>query len=173
MLVQCSLNGEDPYWGRIVSESGSAGVAFDIDRVVGGLRRHRGVRRRRGSRRTTAQPSTAHMAGRHIELVVRPPLGGRLGRRLGHRPGLWLHRREPDHLVTTPNEISLEGAPLVSPGPKRRRPRTRPPSWWRHCHTSDASGARSSWSSTAAMPSTARPRAVPTTRWPRSPRTWC
>jgi glutamate N-acetyltransferase/amino-acid N-acetyltransferase len=33
MLVQCSLNGEDPYWGRVVSELGSAGVAFDIDTV--------------------------------------------------------------------------------------------------------------------------------------------
>jgi glutamate N-acetyltransferase / amino-acid N-acetyltransferase len=33
MLVQCSLFGEDPYWGRIVSELGSAGVPFDLDRV--------------------------------------------------------------------------------------------------------------------------------------------
>ena len=32
-LVQCSLYGSDPYWGRIVSELGSAGVAFDPDRV--------------------------------------------------------------------------------------------------------------------------------------------
>jgi glutamate N-acetyltransferase/amino-acid N-acetyltransferase len=32
-LVKCSLNGEDPYWGRVVSELGSAGVAFDLDRV--------------------------------------------------------------------------------------------------------------------------------------------
>ena len=32
-LVQCSLHGGDPYWGRIVSELGSAGVAFDPDRV--------------------------------------------------------------------------------------------------------------------------------------------
>jgi glutamate N-acetyltransferase/amino-acid N-acetyltransferase len=32
-LVQCSLYGGDPYWGRIVSELGSAGVAFDPDRV--------------------------------------------------------------------------------------------------------------------------------------------
>ncbi|MHB1912068.1 MAG: bifunctional glutamate N-acetyltransferase/amino-acid acetyltransferase ArgJ [Acidimicrobiales bacterium] len=32
-LVQCSLHGGDPYWGRIVSELGSAGIAFDIDRV--------------------------------------------------------------------------------------------------------------------------------------------
>ncbi len=33
LLVKCSLNGGDPYWGRVVSELGSAGVAFDIDRV--------------------------------------------------------------------------------------------------------------------------------------------
>jgi glutamate N-acetyltransferase/amino-acid N-acetyltransferase len=33
LLVKCSLNGEDPYWGRVVSELGSAGVAFDPDRV--------------------------------------------------------------------------------------------------------------------------------------------
>ncbi len=33
MLVQCSLFGEDPYWGRIVSELGSAGTPFDIDRL--------------------------------------------------------------------------------------------------------------------------------------------
>lgn len=33
-LVKCSLYGEDPYWGRVVSELGSAGVAFDPDRVT-------------------------------------------------------------------------------------------------------------------------------------------
>jgi glutamate N-acetyltransferase/amino-acid N-acetyltransferase len=32
-LVKCSLNGEDPYWGRVVSELGSAGIAFDMDSV--------------------------------------------------------------------------------------------------------------------------------------------
>lgn len=32
-LVQCSMHGSDPYWGRVVSELGSAGVAFDPDRV--------------------------------------------------------------------------------------------------------------------------------------------
>jgi glutamate N-acetyltransferase/amino-acid N-acetyltransferase len=32
-LVKCSLNGEDPYWGRVVSELGSAGVGFDPDAV--------------------------------------------------------------------------------------------------------------------------------------------
>jgi len=33
-LVQCSLFGADPYWGRIVSELGSSGAAFDPDRVT-------------------------------------------------------------------------------------------------------------------------------------------
>lgn len=33
-LVKCSFYGEDPYWGRIVSELGSAGVEFDPDRVT-------------------------------------------------------------------------------------------------------------------------------------------
>jgi glutamate N-acetyltransferase/amino-acid N-acetyltransferase len=33
MLVQCSLFGEDPYWGRIISELGSAGTPFDPDGV--------------------------------------------------------------------------------------------------------------------------------------------
>src|SRR5438067_817166 len=32
-LVKCSLFGADPYWGRIISELGSAGVRFDPDRV--------------------------------------------------------------------------------------------------------------------------------------------
>jgi len=41
LLVKCSLNGQDPYWGRIVSELGSAGIDFDIDLVsvsYGGVR---------------------------------------------------------------------------------------------------------------------------------------
>lgn len=33
LLVKCSLYGQDPYWGRVVSELGSAGVGFDPDRV--------------------------------------------------------------------------------------------------------------------------------------------
>ncbi len=32
-LVKCSWYGQDPYWGRIASEAGSAGVAFDPDAV--------------------------------------------------------------------------------------------------------------------------------------------
>jgi len=32
-VVKCSLFGADPYWGRIVSELGSAGIDFDPTRV--------------------------------------------------------------------------------------------------------------------------------------------
>ena len=32
-LVKCSLNGEDPYWGRVLSELGSAGVSIEAGRV--------------------------------------------------------------------------------------------------------------------------------------------
>lgn len=32
-LVQCSLNGADPYWGRVLSELGASGAALEPDRV--------------------------------------------------------------------------------------------------------------------------------------------
>jgi glutamate N-acetyltransferase / amino-acid N-acetyltransferase len=74
VLVQCSLNGEDPYWGRVVSELGSAGVAFDIDRVsvaygdivvcAGGV-----------AVAHDAQAVATHMAGRHVEIVCDLGLG--------------------------------------------------------------------------------------------------
>ncbi len=33
LLVKCSLNGGDPYWGRVASDLGSAGIDFDMDRL--------------------------------------------------------------------------------------------------------------------------------------------
>jgi glutamate N-acetyltransferase/amino-acid N-acetyltransferase len=74
MLVQCSLFGEDPYWGRVVSELGSAGTPFDIDTVsvaYGGIVVCAGG---------VAAPHDeealkAHMAGRHIELTCDLGLG--------------------------------------------------------------------------------------------------
>ena len=33
-LVQCSFNGEDPYWGRVLSELGASGAVFDPERVT-------------------------------------------------------------------------------------------------------------------------------------------
>ncbi len=32
-LVQCSLNGDDPYWGRVISELGASGAFLDPERV--------------------------------------------------------------------------------------------------------------------------------------------
>ena len=32
-LVQCSLYGQDPYWGRVLSELGASGAVFDPERV--------------------------------------------------------------------------------------------------------------------------------------------
>jgi glutamate N-acetyltransferase/amino-acid N-acetyltransferase len=34
LLVKCSINGEDAYWGRVASDLGSSGVGFDMDRLV-------------------------------------------------------------------------------------------------------------------------------------------
>lgn len=34
LLVKCSLYGSDPYWGRILSDLGSCGVALDVDSVT-------------------------------------------------------------------------------------------------------------------------------------------
>ncbi|MDA8400426.1 MAG: bifunctional glutamate N-acetyltransferase/amino-acid acetyltransferase ArgJ [Actinomycetota bacterium] len=74
LLVKCSLNGEDPYWGRVVSELGSAGVAFDIDRVsvsYGGVVVCAGgvaVDHDRGAVRL-------HMSGREVEILCDLGLG--------------------------------------------------------------------------------------------------
>jgi glutamate N-acetyltransferase/amino-acid N-acetyltransferase len=67
MLVQCSLFGEDPYWGRIVSELGSAGTPFDIDAVsiaYGGIVVCAGG----VAAPHEADAVKAHLAGRHVEI---------------------------------------------------------------------------------------------------------
>jgi glutamate N-acetyltransferase/amino-acid N-acetyltransferase len=67
MLVQCSLFGEDPYWGRIVSELGSAGTPFDIDRVAvayGGT----AVCAAGIAVPHDEAAVAAHMAGRHVQI---------------------------------------------------------------------------------------------------------
>jgi len=71
-LVKCSLYGEDPYWGRVASELGSAGVAFDPDRVsiaYGGVV----VARDGVACDHDGGAVAAHLAGREVE--VRADLG--------------------------------------------------------------------------------------------------
>ncbi|MHB8682058.1 MAG: bifunctional glutamate N-acetyltransferase/amino-acid acetyltransferase ArgJ [Acidimicrobiales bacterium] len=81
-LVKCSLNGEDPYWGRIVSELGSAGVAFDLDRVTisyGGVVVCRGgVAAEHDSKQVAA-----HLADKHVEIRCDLGLGTGTGAVLG------------------------------------------------------------------------------------------
>ena len=74
LLVKCSFNGEDPYWGRVVSELATAGVAFDIDRVsvaYGGT-----VVCEAGIAKThDVEVLKAHMAQRHVTLECNLNLG--------------------------------------------------------------------------------------------------
>ena len=73
-LVQCSLFGEDPYWGRIVSELGSSGAAFDAGLVsisYGEVE----VCREGIAADHDAAAVAAHMAGRHVEITADLGLG--------------------------------------------------------------------------------------------------
>ncbi|HVX21751.1 MAG TPA: bifunctional glutamate N-acetyltransferase/amino-acid acetyltransferase ArgJ [Acidimicrobiales bacterium] len=67
LLVKCSLNGEDPYWGRVVSELGSAGVPFDLDRVSVAYGDVVVCAAGVAADHDTAAVA-AHMAGRHIRI---------------------------------------------------------------------------------------------------------
>lgn len=73
-LVQCSLNGADPYWGRVVSELGAAGVSFDLDRVAVG---YGGVTVCRSGQAVDHDVAAvaAHMAGRAVEITCDLGLG--------------------------------------------------------------------------------------------------
>ena len=73
-LVKCSWYGEDPYWGRVASELGSAGIAFDPDRVSVVLRRHRGGRRG-GSPSTTTTAAWPPHGQERLEVVADLGLG--------------------------------------------------------------------------------------------------
>jgi glutamate N-acetyltransferase/amino-acid N-acetyltransferase len=73
-LCKCSWYGADPYWGRVVSEAGSAGAAFDPDRVsvaYGGVTVCAGGVAARHDAIALAEV----MAGRHLEVAVDLGLG--------------------------------------------------------------------------------------------------
>ncbi len=73
-LVKCSLYGEDPYWGRVASELGSAGVHFDprlVSISYGETQvAHAGVEVEHDT-----ESLTGYMAGRRIEITCDLGLG--------------------------------------------------------------------------------------------------
>jgi glutamate N-acetyltransferase/amino-acid N-acetyltransferase len=77
-LCKCSWYGEDPYWGRVVSEVGSSGAAFEPDRVsvsYGGVT----VARNGISCLHDATAVSEVMAGPFIEVLVDLGLGDGAG----------------------------------------------------------------------------------------------
>ena len=78
-LVKCSFFGEDPYWGRVVSELGACGIAFDPDRVAvtyGDVT----VCRDGVAVDHDAAALRRHMEGRHLRLSADLGLGAGSGR---------------------------------------------------------------------------------------------
>ena len=74
-LVKCSWYGCDPYWGRVASELGSAGIAFDPDRLTvayGGVTVGRAAA---STRRHDADAVAEYMAGRDLEVTADLGLG--------------------------------------------------------------------------------------------------
>ncbi|MDQ3108115.1 MAG: bifunctional glutamate N-acetyltransferase/amino-acid acetyltransferase ArgJ [Actinomycetota bacterium] len=73
-LCKCSWYGQDPYWGRILSELGSAGIDFDPDVVSVS---YGGVTVADGGIAIVHDDAavTAHMAGRHLDVVADLKLG--------------------------------------------------------------------------------------------------
>ena len=67
-LVKCSWYGRDPYWGRVASELGVAGVKLDVGADDDRLRRHRRVPRGRGASPTTRPPSPPTWPGEYLDL---------------------------------------------------------------------------------------------------------
>jgi len=74
LLVKCSINGEDAYWGRVASELGSAGVAFRMERLsiaYGGVT----VCARGVAEAHDAAALARHMAGSLVEVHCQLGLG--------------------------------------------------------------------------------------------------
>jgi glutamate N-acetyltransferase/amino-acid N-acetyltransferase len=78
-LVKCSFFGEDPYWGRVVSELGSAGISFDPDRVAVAYG-DTVVCRNGVAVEHDAKVVQRHLAGKHVQVVADLGLGSGLGR---------------------------------------------------------------------------------------------
>ena len=119
LLVKCSINGADPYWGRVASELGSAGVDFDMDRLTiayGGTTVCRGGIEVAHDRGRGGRPT---WPGRWSSIECGLGLADGTGVVHGRRARLRLHRREPDDLVSAgpPRGAGTGGA-----GGQGRRP---------------------------------------------------
>jgi glutamate N-acetyltransferase / amino-acid N-acetyltransferase len=68
-LVKCSWYGKDPYWGRIASELGSAGIQFDPDKVAVSYGPHQ-VAAGGVSVAHDAAALAAYMDQRHLEITA-------------------------------------------------------------------------------------------------------
>ena len=68
-LVKCSWYGQDPYWGRIASDLGSAGISFDPDKVKVSYGPHVVADGGVSVDHDTAALAE-YMAGRHLEVTA-------------------------------------------------------------------------------------------------------
>jgi glutamate N-acetyltransferase/amino-acid N-acetyltransferase len=87
LLVKCSFNGEDPYWGRVASELGSAGVDFDMDRLTiayGGVVVCRGGVSVGHDEAAVAEHLAGSMIDLHCELSLADGDGAAMTVDLGH-----------------------------------------------------------------------------------------
>ena len=122
LLVKCSLNGEDPYWGRGRQRARLRRRRLRPRPRHDRLRRHRRLRRRRRGRPRHDRGGRPH--GRPAYPDRLRPRARRRGRcRALDRPRLRLHRREPDDVVTGRNgsNSSATAALLVEALPYIRR----------------------------------------------------
>ena len=74
LLCKCSWYGRDPYWGRLASELGSAGIGFDQEQISVA---YGGVTVAAGGLTVAhdAEAVAAHMDGRHLEITCDVGLG--------------------------------------------------------------------------------------------------
>lgn len=82
LLVKCSVNGADAYWGRVASELGSAGVAFDLNQLTiayGGIT----VCKDGVACEHDAEALARHMSGRMVEIDCDLGLAAGTGASLG------------------------------------------------------------------------------------------
>ena len=138
-LVQCSLNGEDPYWGRVLSELGASGAELDQEQVDDRLQRRRGVPRRHRVPARPDAPRARSMEEREIEIACDLQPGDGEATRALHRP-----------LARATSTRTGARRDAIDRG--ERRARARRTSSPRRCRTSASSRARPSSSSTAGTP---------------------